>query len=70
MTGRWTDELREGLGTRQTRMGWGAPRMHGELRKLGIEISERTVSRLLAQLSRPPSWTCQTFLANHVSALA
>jgi putative transposase len=32
---------------------WGAPRIHGELRKLGIEISERTVSRLLTQLSRP-----------------
>jgi len=44
--------------------------MHGELRKLGIEISERTVSRLLAQLSRPPSQTWRTFLANHVSALA
>jgi putative transposase len=49
---------------------WGAPRMQGELRKLGIEISERTVSRLLAQLSRPPSQTWRTFLANHVSALA
>lgn len=44
--------------------------MHGELRKLGIEISERTVSRLLARLSRPPSQTWRTFLANHVSALA
>jgi putative transposase len=49
---------------------WGAPRIHGELRKLGIEISERTVSRLLARLSRPPSQTWRTFLANHVSALA
>jgi hypothetical protein len=42
---------------------WGAPRIHGELRKLGIEISERTVSRLLAQLSRPPSQPWRTFLA-------
>jgi putative transposase len=49
---------------------WGAPRIHGELRKLGIQVSERTVSRLLAQLSRPPSQTWRTFLANHVSALA
>jgi transposase InsO family protein len=48
---------------------WGAPRIHGELRKLGIEISERTVSRLLAQLSRPPSQPWQTFLTNHLSAL-
>jgi hypothetical protein len=34
-----------------------------------IEISERTVSRLLAQLSRPPSQPWRTFLANHLSAL-
>ena len=33
---------------------WGAPRIHGELRMLGIQVSERTVSRLLARLSRPP----------------
>jgi transposase InsO family protein len=49
---------------------WGAPRIHGELRMLGIHVSERTVSRLLARLSRPPSQTWRTFLANHVSALA
>jgi len=49
---------------------WGATRIHGELRKLGIQISERTVSRLLATLSRPPSQTWRTFLTNHVSALA
>ena len=49
---------------------WGAPRFHGELRKLGIQVSERTVSRLLARLSRPPSQTWRTFLANHVAALA
>jgi hypothetical protein len=48
---------------------WGAPRIHGELRKLGIEISERTVSRLLARLSRPPSQPWRTFLANHLSAI-
>jgi putative transposase len=47
----------------------GSPAHDGELRKLGIEISERTVSRLLAQLSRPPSQTWRTFLANHLSAL-
>jgi transposase InsO family protein len=33
---------------------WGAPRIHGELRMLGIQVSERTVSRLLGRLSRPP----------------
>ena len=33
---------------------WGAPRIHGELLKLGFEISESTVSRYLAQRSSPP----------------
>jgi putative transposase len=48
---------------------WGAPRIHGELCKLGIDVSERTVSRLLRQRPRPPSQTWRTFLANHVAAL-
>ena len=48
---------------------WGAPRIHGELGKLGIEVSERTVSRLLRRRPRPPSQTWRTFLANHVDAL-
>jgi len=45
---------------------WGAPRIHGELRKLGVEVSERTVSRLLGHRRRPPSQTWRTFLANHL----
>ena len=48
---------------------WGAPRIHGELGKLGIEVSERTVSRLLRRPRRPPSQTWRTFLTNHVAAL-
>jgi transposase InsO family protein len=48
---------------------WGAPRIHGELRKLGIAVSERTVSRLLRRCRRPPSQTWRTFLANHVASL-
>jgi hypothetical protein len=48
---------------------WGAPRIHGELRKLGIEVSERTVSRLLRQRRRPPSQTWPTFMANHMASL-
>jgi putative transposase len=48
---------------------WGAPRIHGELGKLGIEVSERTVSRLLRRRRRPPSQTWRTFLTNHVAAL-
>ena len=48
---------------------WGAPRIHGELGKLGIDISERTVSRLLRRPRRPPSQTWRTFLTNHVTTL-
>jgi putative transposase len=48
---------------------WGAPRIHGELRKLGIEVSERTVSRFVRQRQPPPSQTWRTFLANHLSPL-
>jgi hypothetical protein len=48
---------------------WGALRIHGELGKLGIEVSERTVSRLVRRPRRPPSQTWRTFLTNHVSAL-
>ena len=45
---------------------WGAPRIHGELLKLGIVVSERTVSRYLPDRRRAPSQTWRTFLANHV----
>jgi putative transposase len=48
---------------------WGAPRIHGELGKLGLDISERTVSRLLQRRPRPPSQTWRTFLTNHVTSL-
>ena len=48
---------------------WGAPRIHGELGKLGVDVSERTVSRLLQRRGRPPSQTWRTFLANHAVAL-
>jgi len=48
---------------------WGAPRIHGELCKLSITVSERTVSRLLRRPQRPPSQTWRTFLTNHVATL-
>ena len=47
----------------------GAPRIHGELCKLAIAVSERTVSRLLRRPRRPPSQTWRTFLTNHVATL-
>jgi putative transposase len=48
---------------------WGAPRIHGELQKLGIHVAERTVSRLLPKRRSPPSQTWRTFLTNHVRDL-
>jgi hypothetical protein len=49
---------------------WGAPRIHGELLKLGMVVSERTVSRYLPNRGTAPSQTWRTFLANHFVALA
>ena len=50
---------------------WGAPRIHGELLKLGIEISERTVSTLIQRKDpKPPSQTWKTFLKNHVGKVS
>ena len=39
---------------------WGAPRIHGELLKLGIDIAERTVSRLMPRQRKPPSQSWRT----------
>jgi putative transposase len=47
---------------------WGAPRIHGELLKLGIDVAERTGSRLMPKRPRS-SQTWRTFLANHVQDL-
>ena len=47
---------------------WGAPRIHGELLKLGIEISERSVSGIIRRSSpKPPSQTWKTFFKNHMT---
>lgn len=45
---------------------WGAPRIHGELLKLGLNISEATVSKYMIKRCGPPSQGWRTFLANHV----
>jgi putative transposase len=44
---------------------WGSPRIHGELLKLGIKISERTVARMMPKKRKPPSQTWRAFLDNH-----
>ena len=48
---------------------WGAPRIYGELRKLGFAVSERRVSRDLRGRLTAPSRTWRTFLANHLGDL-
>ena len=49
---------------------WGAPRIHGELRMLGFEVSEAAVSKYMPRHPKPPSQTWRTFLENHVGCLA
>ncbi len=48
---------------------WGAPRIHGELLKLGIDISQSTVSKYMIRRRKPRSQTWRTFLDNHVRDL-
>jgi transposase InsO family protein len=55
----------------EANVGLGAPRIHGGLLKLGIDISERSVSRFLPPKPRkPPSQTWRTFLDNHLRSMA
>jgi hypothetical protein len=53
----------------QTNPRWGAPRIHGELLKLGIDVSQATVAKYMIPPRRPPSQTWRTFLTNHVGQL-
>ena len=48
---------------------WGAPRIHGELLKLGIKISQATVGRYLPWRPQVPSPTWRSFLHNHLTAI-
>jgi transposase InsO family protein len=48
---------------------WGAPRIHGELLKLGLEVSQATISRYMIKQRKPPSQTWRAFLLNHVKDL-
>ncbi len=48
---------------------WGSPRIHGELLKLGIDISEATVSKYLVRRHGPPSQNWRAFLQNHSKEL-
>ena len=48
---------------------WGAPRIHGELLKRGIDVSQATVAKYMGRRRRPPSQTWRTFLANHIGQI-
>src|SRR5271168_886836 len=49
---------------------WGAPRIHGELLKLGIDVGQTTVAKYMAKRRRPPSQGWRTFLHNHADGIA
>lgn len=49
---------------------WGAPRVHGELLKLGFTVSEATVSKYMKRVPKPPSQSWRIFLDNHREAIA
>jgi transposase InsO family protein len=49
---------------------WGAPRIHGELLKLGFEVAESTVSKYMIWRRGTPSQSWRTFLRNHMDAIA
>src|SRR5882724_8830043 len=48
---------------------WGAPRIHGELLKIGIAVSQATVAKYMVRHRKPPSQTWRTFLKNHAKDL-
>ena len=48
---------------------WGAPRIHGELLKLGIQLSQATVAKYMERRREPPSPTWRTFLDSHLKQL-
>ena len=49
---------------------WGAPRIHGELLKLGFQIAQSTVAKYMAKHRIPPSQSWETFLRNHADGIA
>src|SRR5882762_3745600 len=49
---------------------WGAPRIHGELLKLGIDVGQTSVAKYMAKHRGPPSQGWKTFLRNHADGIA
>ena len=48
---------------------WGAPRIHGELLKLGVQVSQATIAKYIRRPATPPSQSCRTFVATHVDPI-
>jgi hypothetical protein len=48
---------------------WGAPRIHGELLKLGVDVSQTSVAKYMARRRGPPSQGWKTFLRNHADGI-
>ena len=55
--------------SRENRL-WGAPRIHGELWMLGIEVAQSPVAKYLGRRERPSSQGWKTFLRNHAAGIA
>lgn len=49
---------------------WGAPRIHGELLKLGFEVAQSSVAKYMVKRREPPSQRWRTFLRNHAPEIA
>jgi transposase InsO family protein len=49
---------------------WGAPRFHGELLKLGVEVAQSTVAKYMVRVRHPPRQGWKTFLRNHAAGIA
>jgi hypothetical protein len=49
---------------------WGAPRIHGELLKLGFEVAQSSVAKYMVKRRGPPSQGWHTFLRNHAPDIA
>ena len=49
---------------------WGAPRIHGELLKLGVDIGQTSVAKYMVRRRDPPSQGWRTFLRNHADGIA
>jgi len=48
---------------------WGAPRIHGELLKLGVQVSQATIAKYIRRPATPPSQSWRTFVTTHVDQI-